>query len=87
VAALASLFFEKKKYVFLFFGLGILTHFAVDLLLIQISGGIYLLYPFSWMPFHLDLVPNDDYYITIVALGVALLVNLFSRWVDRKKVQ
>ena len=83
VAGFASLFFENKKESFLFFSLGVLTHYALDLVLIQVSGGIYLFYPFSWLAFHLDLVPNDDYYITLVALGVAVLVYLVTRRVSK----
>ena len=85
VAAFASLFFEKKRDVFLFFCLGVLTHYALDLLLLQISGGLYPLFPFSWAYISLDLVPNDDYYITVVALGVALVVYFVGRWVDKNQ--
>lgn len=85
VAGLASLFFQKKKEAFLFFSLGVVTHYALDLLLMQVSGGIYWLFPFSWVTFSLDLVPNDDYYITVVALGVALLVHMIVRWKEPKK--
>lgn len=84
VAGLASLFFENEKKTFLFFGLGILTHFALDLLLLQVSGGIYLLYPLSWMAFHLDVVANDDYLITLVALIMALVVYMVGRWLEGK---
>lgn len=79
VAGLASLFFLKRKEAFLFFSLGVLTHYALDLLLIQVGDGLYLLFPFSWLGFHLDLLPNDDYVITLVALGVALVVYLMAR--------
>ncbi len=85
VAGFASLFFEKKREVFLFFSLGVLTHYALDLLLLQISGGLYLLYPLSWVTFSLDRVPNDDYYITILALGVALGLYVVGRWVEMGK--
>ena len=49
------------------------THYALDLLLIQLGNGIYLFYPVSWMGFNLNLAPNDDYQITIAALLVAAL--------------
>ncbi|MDI9436460.1 MAG: hypothetical protein QM405_00095 [Euryarchaeota archaeon] len=85
VAAFACLFFEKKRDVFLFFSLGVLSHYALDLFLLQISGGLYLFFPFNWICFSLDLVPNDDYTITVVALGVALLVYVLGRWVEKKQ--
>jgi len=56
----------------------------MDLLLIQLGYGMYLLYPASWMGFTLNMVPNDDYYITIVALFIALLVYVLSEWQEKK---
>lgn len=84
LAGIAALFFKEKKIAFLFLSVGILTHYALDLLLIQLGNGIYLFYPVSWMGFAANLVPNDDYYITIIALLVALVVYLVSRWVETK---
>lgn len=87
LAGIASLFFREKKTAFLFLSLGIVTHYAMDLLLIQVGYGMYLFYPVSWMGFTLNLVPNDDYYITIVALVIALLVYLVSNWIEQKHVK
>lgn len=85
LAGIFALFFQEKKTAFLFLSLGILTHYALDLLLFQLGNGIYLFYPVSWMGFSANLVPNDDYYITIVALMVALLVYLMSKWIENKQ--
>ncbi|BDZ71634.1 metal-dependent hydrolase [Methanobacterium petrolearium] len=85
LAGIVSLFFQEKKSAFLFLSLGILTHYALDLLLIQLGNGIYLFYPVNWMGFSAGLVPNDDYYITIVALVIAFLVYLVSRWIEKKQ--
>ncbi len=84
LAGIASLFFREKKTAFLFLSLGIVTHYALDLLLIQVGYGMYLFYPVSWMGFALNLVPSDDYYITIVALVMALVVYLVSDWIETK---
>jgi hypothetical protein len=81
LAGLVSLLFKGKKTAFLFLSFGILTHYFLDLLLI--GEGIYLFYPISWISFHLDLVPNDDYNITIIALIIALTVYLLSKWYER----
>jgi len=83
MAGIAALLFEEKKTALVFLSAGILTHFALDLLLIQLDNGIYLFYPFSWMGFSLNILPNDDYHITIVALLVALFVYLLSRWIKK----
>ncbi len=87
LAAIASLFFREKKTALLFLSMGILTHYALDLLLIQVGYGMYLFYPVSWMGFALNLVPNDDYYITIVALVIALVVYLVSGWMEKNRTQ
>jgi len=84
LAGIAALLFQKKKEAFLFLSLGIITHYALDLLLIQMGYGMYLFYPASWMGFTMNLVPNDDYYITIVALFIALVVYVLSEWKERK---
>ncbi len=84
LAGIAALFFKEKKSAFMFLSLGIITHYAMDLLLVQLGYGMFLFYPFSWMGFTLNLVPNDDYYITIVALLVALVVYLVSKWVEMR---
>nr|WP_321421967.1 metal-dependent hydrolase [uncultured Methanobacterium sp.] len=87
LAGIASLFFREKKTAFLFLSMGILTHYALDLLLIQVGYGMYLFYPVSWMGFSLNLVPNDDFYITIVALAIALGVYLVSDQIERKMLK
>ena len=84
LAGIAALFFKEKKSAFMFLSLGIITHYAMDLLLVQLGYGMFLFYPFSWMGFTLNMVPNDDYYITIVALLVALVVYLVSRWIQKR---
>ncbi len=66
--------------------MGIVTHYLLDLILIQVGYGMALFYPLSWTGFTLNLVPNDDYYITIMALFIALIVYLVSRQVEKKKV-
>ncbi|NYB53091.1 MAG: hypothetical protein HVN35_11115 [Methanobacteriaceae archaeon] len=85
MAGIASLFFQEKKTAFLFLSLGISTHYLMDLLLIQLGNGMTLFYPVSWMGFSLNLVPSDDYHITLVALAVTLVVYLFTRWLKKGK--
>lgn len=74
---------REKKHLPVFIH-GIVTHYLLDLLLIQVGYGMVLLYPLSWTGFTLNLVPNDDYYITIVALFIALIVYLVSRLMEKK---
>ncbi len=89
VAGMMSLLFQDKKKTLLFFTLGVATHYGLDLLLFNVSGGIALFYPFYWGQWQLDLVTTDSYYTTIIALVLALVVFLISRWkikADSKKV-
>jgi hypothetical protein len=50
VCGLGALLFEggTRVRVFLLFALGMVTHYALDGLLIHESGGLKLLYPLSW---------------------------------------
>jgi hypothetical protein len=84
LAGIISLLFEDKRTIFLFLSLGVASHFLLDVLLIHLTGGSNLLFPISWQIFNLDLVPTDDYYITILALMVALIVYLFGKWNDSR---
>ena len=84
LAGIASLIFQEKRKAFLFLSLGIVTHYLMDLLLIQVGYGMSLFYPLNWMGFTLNLVPNDDYYITIVAIIVALVIYLVTNWIESR---
>ena len=83
VAGMISLLFPEKKKAFLFLGLGVLTHYCLDLILEHVSGGIYLLYPFIWWQWQLEITNSSDYLITLLALCIAGLVYLIGKEVDR----
>lgn len=81
IASLFSLLFKEKKLVLSFLLLGVLTHYALDLLLTNLSGGIYLLFPFTWNYLQFDIIPDDDYSLTIISIFVAVLVYFMSKYV------
>jgi hypothetical protein len=83
IAGIISLLFPEKKKAFLFLGLGILTHYILDSLLEHVSGGIYLLFPFSWWQWQLEITNSSDYWITLLAVSIAGLVYLIGREVDK----
>jgi hypothetical protein len=87
LAGLISIFFQKKKLAFLFLTLGVLTHYALDVLLIHVGEGYYLFFPISWEIFHLDLISPDDYYITIVVVCVAVLLYFLGLFSQRSIVK
>jgi hypothetical protein len=83
VAGIVSLLFPEKKKAFLFLGLGLLTHYTLDILLEHVSGGILLLFPFSWWQWQLEFTNSSDYWITLLAVSIAVLVYLIGREVDK----
>ena len=83
IAGIISQFFPEKKKTFLFLGLGVLTHYSLDLILEHVSGGIYLFYPFSWWQWQLEITNSSDYMVTALALCIAGLVYLIGREIDR----
>jgi hypothetical protein len=83
VAGIISLLFPEKKKAILFLGLGVLTHYCLDIILEHVSGGIYLFYPFSWWQWQLEITNSSDYLITLLALCIAGIVYLIGREVDR----
>lgn len=85
IALIFTLFFkERKKLVLSLLLLGVATHYALDLLLINLNGGMALLFPFSWDTWALNVIPDDDYHITILAMGLAVVVYFVSSWFKRK---
>jgi hypothetical protein len=83
IAGMISLLFKDKKMIFLFLALGVITHFGLDLLLIDITGGITLFYPFYWGQWQFQLVPADDFYISIITVIFAIFIYLISSFFKR----
>lgn len=83
MAALITLLFRDKKMVFLFLIFGFFTHYALDSLLTYVSGGMELLFPFSWAEWQLRIIPVDDYnlmiLVGIIAFSVYAVLKLTKR--------
>jgi len=87
VCGLCALLFEEgtRVRVFLLFTFGMVTHYALDVLLIHVSGGLMLLYPLSWDTWALQLVRPDNWLGTTILVAAALLVWLVLRvWSNRR---
>ncbi len=84
VAAMLSLFFKERKMIFLFLSLGVVTHYCLDLLLLNVGGGMYLFYPFYWGQWQLGLVSDVSYNITIISIIIALLVYFYIQYIRNK---
>jgi hypothetical protein len=74
IAGIFALFFPNIKETLIPLGIGITTHFILDLTLLNVSGGILLLYPFSWNEWQLGLIRSDDYTITAYATIITFVV-------------
>jgi len=79
-AALFSLLFEfeARKRIFSLLILGASTHLALDFLLMHVSGGMLLLFPFSWGKWQLGVIQCDNYYVALVALLLACVIYIIS---------
>jgi hypothetical protein len=86
-AALFSLLFEeiKRKLIFSLLILGASTHFALDFLLMHVSGGMLLLFPFSWGGWQLGVIQYDNYYVVLLALIVACTIYVILKFTEAKK--
>jgi len=79
-AALFSLLFEfeARKRIFSLLILGASTHLALDFLLMHVSGGMLLLFPFSWGKWQLGVIQCDNYYVALIALLLACVIYIIS---------
>jgi hypothetical protein len=81
VCGLCALLFEAgtRKRVFLLFVLGMVTHHALDALLISVTGGLVLAFPLSWETSRLDLVRPDNWLGTTILEAAAVLMWFVSQ--------
>ena len=85
IAGLFALFFKDIKKTFIILSIGITTHFLLDFFLVHVSGGIKLLFPFSWGEWQLYLIRSEDYIMTLIAVIAAILVYMFYFYLDKRK--
>jgi hypothetical protein len=78
VCGLCALLFEEgtRERVFLLFAFGMVTHYALDALLISVTGGLVLAFPLSWETWQLDLVRPDNWLGTTILVAAAFLLWL-----------
>lgn len=74
--ALISAFFLRPREAFPFMVLGVGTHYALDMLLRHVSGGMLMLFPFSWGRYQLGLIGCEDFKITLAILVLVLVVEM-----------
>ncbi|SCG85842.1 metal-dependent hydrolase [Methanobacterium congolense] len=87
VAGMMALLFPERRNTFLFLSLGVATHYCLDLILLHLAGGMYLLFPFNWNYWQLGLTTSADYHVTLVAVLIAVVVYLVGRLWDKKAIK
>jgi len=89
VACVVALFFRDSIKAVFPLGVGIGTHFLIDVIFVEVGGGEPLLFPFSWGGWQLNLIPatDYDYLITIYAVVASILVYLLYTMYGKKNVR
>lgn len=87
ISSIIALFFNEKKTVFLFLIFGVLTHYILDLFLINLNGGMPLLFPFSFEKLQFGIIPVDDYYFTLLIIIIALIIYFIKISIVKFKSQ
>jgi len=77
-AGLIALLFSEVFVVFSLFFLGFATHFALDLLLGHVSGGMLLLFPVSWQEYQLGWIHADNSWVALILLCLATLIYVLQ---------
>ena len=85
IACAIACFFPNIKKALVPLGIGVTTHFILDFLLLNVSGGMSLLFPFSWDEWQLDLIRSDDYMMTIYAIIAAVIVYIVYFLYEKRK--
>lgn len=83
VAATVAFLFPRAWQAFALLAAGVGTHFALDMFLRHVSGGMKLLFPVSWQEWQLHLVTSGNYWMTVAAVAAAGLLSLALRWRER----
>lgn len=78
LTAVISMMFEKSRLVFSLLVLGVSTHFALDLLIGHVSGGMLLLFPFGWEEYQMGLIQSVDYCVSVVTVLTASAIYLIK---------
>lgn len=85
IALIIALLFPDVKKAFIPLALGLTTHFILDFFLLNVSGGMPLLFPISWQEWQLDFIRSDDYTITLLAILATVIVYLSYRLYEKRK--
>lgn len=78
-AGIISMLFYGMVTVFSLLVVGVASHFALDLLLGHVSGGMLMLFPLSWEGYQLGLIQSNNYWITLTLVMIAVILFIYQR--------
>jgi hypothetical protein len=84
IAGILSILFLDKQRAFLFFTLGFVTHYLLDMLQMDFNGGMFIFYPFNWYQITFGLITTDNWYFTLLILGISIIVYLVTTFVKQE---
>jgi len=85
IACIIACCFPDLKKALVPLGAGVATHFILDFFLINVSGGMPLLFPFSWGEWQIGIVRSDDYMMTVYAVIAAVIVYILYFLYEKRK--
>jgi hypothetical protein len=87
IASCMALFFQDIKRALIPLTIGIATHFLFDIVLLDVSGGIPLLFPFSWEEWEFTLIRSNDldYSLTLYVLLVTVIIYILYFIYQKRK--
>ena len=87
IACVIALFFKDLKKAFISLIIGIATHFILDFFLLNVSGGMPLLYPFSWDEWQFGIIRSDDYTMTLLAIFITVVVYVSYLMYEKRRIK
>lgn len=87
IAGIFSLFYRDTKKAFIPLGIGIITHFILDLLLVHVTPDMKIMFPFSWNKYQYPLIRYDDYMVTIIAIIIAVIFYITYSYIKKEKIK
>lgn len=86
VALLIATLFPQIKETFLFLVAGATTHYFLDFFLEHVTGGMKLLFPFSWKEYQIHLISSDNYWMTVVAIIIGAIFYFIFKKMEKEKI-
>jgi len=83
IALLIATLFPQIKEAFLFLIAGTSTHYFLDFFLEHVTGGMKLLFPFSWREYQIHLVSSDNYWVTVIALTIGITLYFICKKMEK----